>query len=273
MPVAVRCGPVLVRLAALLLTGCRLYLDPVAGDAATADAEVDAVALAGHDDDGDGIDDAIDVCPHIADAAQADADGDRVGDACDPNPAVATESIVVFDPFVALRGDWRNSGDVTPTFDGTDLVADARGGVLRLARDVIPAADVFELGGTLGARGTMQEQLAVSLLEAAPSVAHYYCELYDSGMPKFALSYSIDNVTFPQIDQTPAVGPFENAPFMVRMTNVPPADAICVTSWPTTAPSVGGTVPPETRAPTRLTIYSLGVEVRWSYFIQIRTTP
>lgn len=35
------------------------------------------------DSDGDGIDDAVDVCPDVADPAQADSDGDGTGDACD----------------------------------------------------------------------------------------------------------------------------------------------------------------------------------------------
>ena len=35
----------------------------------------------GHDEDGDGVDDACDVCPHLSDASQPDGDSDRVGDA------------------------------------------------------------------------------------------------------------------------------------------------------------------------------------------------
>jgi hypothetical protein len=48
------------------------------------------------DADGDGIDDAMDLCPKVFDpirpmdgGKQADADGDGVGDACDPCPLVA----------------------------------------------------------------------------------------------------------------------------------------------------------------------------------------
>src|SRR5439155_1233083 len=39
------------------------------------------------DSDGDGIPDACDNCPAVANANQADADGDGTGDACDPCPA------------------------------------------------------------------------------------------------------------------------------------------------------------------------------------------
>jgi hypothetical protein len=50
---------------------------------------------AGHDEDGDGLPDLIDLCPQIA-GDNADADGDQVGDACDPNPSIPTERITLF---------------------------------------------------------------------------------------------------------------------------------------------------------------------------------
>jgi hypothetical protein len=56
-----------------------------------------------HDEDGDGVFDACDVCPGIADD-QTDSDGDGVGDACDPNPGT-DQHIVLFEPFVT--NDWQ----------------------------------------------------------------------------------------------------------------------------------------------------------------------
>jgi hypothetical protein len=66
----------------LVLASCgRIGFDP-------SDGVVTPVCMVpvGHDEDHDGIDDACDVCPHVADGPQLDRDGDRVGDACDPDP-------------------------------------------------------------------------------------------------------------------------------------------------------------------------------------------
>jgi hypothetical protein len=38
----------------------------------------------GQDADGDGVPEAVDNCPGVANASQLDADGDGFGDACDP---------------------------------------------------------------------------------------------------------------------------------------------------------------------------------------------
>jgi len=55
----------------------------------------DPLVPIGHDEDGDGVADVDDVCPHLA-GSQLDRDGDRVGDDCDPNPTVARDMIAVF---------------------------------------------------------------------------------------------------------------------------------------------------------------------------------
>src|SRR3954469_6407472 len=59
------------------------------------DAAAPPDTLALHDEDGDGIADIDDPCPHVA-GDRADRDGDGVGDACDPNPDVPSEHWLVF---------------------------------------------------------------------------------------------------------------------------------------------------------------------------------
>src|SRR5262250_942634 len=76
----------------------------------------------GHDEDGDGVPDVVDVCPHIADPAQRDADGDRVGDACDIEPNAARQSILWFSPMTELDSRFATMGTWSP--EGDDIVSD-----------------------------------------------------------------------------------------------------------------------------------------------------
>jgi PKD repeat protein len=91
---------------------------------------VTSVAIA--DQDGDGIPDANDNCPTVANATQADANGNGVGDACESAPtvivtpktaSVATGTVVHFTTTAAdadnalstLTYEWRVNGIIQPT--------------------------------------------------------------------------------------------------------------------------------------------------------------
>jgi hypothetical protein len=101
------------------------------------DSDASASVDAQVDRDHDGIVDAVDNCPEVANASQVDedsdglgdvcdpcppftdnqdSDGDEVGDACDPNPAVAGDKLVAFEGFQdALSGSWTVMGTFTMT--------------------------------------------------------------------------------------------------------------------------------------------------------------
>jgi hypothetical protein len=77
------------------------------------------IAGAPTDSDGDGIADASDNCPAVANPDQADADGDAVGNACDPNsyaPELATE---------ATDADGTEGDTLTASGAFTDMDGDA----------------------------------------------------------------------------------------------------------------------------------------------------
>lgn len=58
------------------------------------------------DQDGDGIDNTVDNCPHMFNATQPDADADGVGDACDPRPGTGGDKLYAIGLFTSSFGDW-----------------------------------------------------------------------------------------------------------------------------------------------------------------------
>src|SRR3989441_10042893 len=61
-----------------------LFFDAARDEALVLDFGVTDIAAICRDQDGDGVCDAVDNCPLVANPSQADADGDGIGDACDP---------------------------------------------------------------------------------------------------------------------------------------------------------------------------------------------
>lgn len=93
---------------ALLVGGCDAAFGFQIPADAPADGPVDVllpldVVLADHDEDGDGVDDAIDVCPGRS-GDQLDTDGDGVGDACDPHPTLPIDRLRYFSSLESFAG-------------------------------------------------------------------------------------------------------------------------------------------------------------------------
>lgn len=147
----------------LLVAGCgRLDFEVVAAD---------AVAL-GHDEDGDGIGDASDPCPHVA-GDLADGDGDGVGDACDPDPAAGGDRIRVFSTLQPGDHPFADIGNLVQQEDGLRFAGANQGLAIPLAL----ANARLELGFEIFALfGTGQHQVA-SGVETAPTF--YFVELND----------------------------------------------------------------------------------------------
>ena len=74
-----------------LVAGCSFTVPGATGSAG--DDAPDAAVNTPRDTDGDGILDAVDVCPFVVDPEQRDHDGDHRGDACDVCPANADSGV------------------------------------------------------------------------------------------------------------------------------------------------------------------------------------
>lgn len=118
---------------------------------------LDAVPL---DTDGDGVPDAVDNCPLVANANQDNEDGDRFGDACDPCPPVADDQPLdsdgdgvadACDPRPTIRGDrivlfegfhhgipntWATLGSWAASGDSAIVTAGNQSNNLTVARDL-----------------------------------------------------------------------------------------------------------------------------------------
>lgn len=253
----------------VLLAGCgRLGFD--AQPSPTSDAmAIDArpCTPAGHDEDGDAVDDACDVCPHVA-GSQADADGDNVGDACDPEPAIARQQIVLFDPFTSIDPAWTNMGAM---LGSDEVILDARGGVGRqLYRALIPTTDRFMVGASSGTGGPGQHNFALITAPAAPP-GGYYCEMFDNGTATSTMfTWTFDNANYlhsgtadwPTARMVNGSGTFQY--------DHSPSSTACNSVWQGEERGGAG-MPPAGITPDEFHIYAENVLVRLQYFIQIRT--
>src|SRR5207302_7518278 len=106
-----------------------VFFDPARDEALVLDFGVTDIAAICRDQDGDGVCDADDDCPLVANPSQADADGDGIGDACAPCPGAA-----ITGARLALGKLGAPAGDDTLAFKG------------RMTVPVAPAIDAVTTG-------------------------------------------------------------------------------------------------------------------------------
>lgn len=250
----------------LLVAGCgRIDLDAVPGDAAPIDVVTKVCAAPiGHDEDGDGVDDACDGCPHLPDGAQVDGDGDGVDDLCDPRPQTATEHIAYFDPFVSRDPSWTTFA-TNSTLDGESIVDDSSIKlVMRRPRESGNAT--YVLGGVFGDGTTLRRQLLLGPRTGSTS-ASYYCEL--EGIPpdgKLGLTYTPDgnNYTVAVRSNGPPPG---NGDFLLAIDDFYP-DLACTTTWAVPDQHITATLPAGL-ATNEVSIAIQEVAVSLHYFLVI----
>jgi hypothetical protein len=235
--------------------------------------DFDAVArctapLAGHDEDGDGIDDACDVCPHIADPDQTDSDGDGVGDACDPEPANPRQRIVFFDPFVTLAPEWSQRTGVSSVANDA-LQLSAVGDYALIERPLDDATDLFVVGGAIEAAGTGVYHAHIMIGENMLATRFMYCELYE--LPPtvlFMFTYTFDSMSYQHGNMVAGTRSWVGGSGTLALS-IDPNAARCDTTWFDTPLVSNG--PHPAIATQALGLASVNAQVRFDYIIQIRT--
>lgn len=164
---------------AVLASGCGRVAFDASPDAppGTRDGSGGDGQLLGHDEDGDGIPDPTDLCPHIADVTNADSDGDLVGDVCDPQPQSATQQWLFFTPMMGAT-----PFDAAPASDWTYNTDDWQYAISSSATighvEMILNVDIW-VGLTFEALGGTGRQAAIIIHSGA--APYWYGEIFDSG--------------------------------------------------------------------------------------------
>jgi hypothetical protein len=238
-----------------------------------APASTACAAPVGHDEDGDGVDDACDGCPHIADPDQPDTDGDGVDDACDPNPLSPRESITEFDPFTTLDPVWVVSAPTLVSVGNDALIIDARGGNVSITRPGVTESDGDRLvvGGSFEALDPGPPQLQLTVYATRGGSARYYCELdsFDGVAHKLGLTKSLDGAIYTPLASNPLT-PISIGTVELTMDQRPP-NVGCSTSWPNGGP-IGAPIPANV-LPISHGVSVKSILVHLDYFVRIHTTP
>jgi hypothetical protein len=248
-----------MRIGLLVLAGCGRI-----GFAAAPDAGADVAVVLGHDEDGDGISDALDNCPFIANLDQADLDGDGVGDACDPAPADPHQHLRVFTAFTP--GDTTIAVGGEPSMQLADAIhfdaIDGMSGVMGFEMPP-PSSDVwigFDVTGL--ATGTHQLAILVQDMVSGPS---YYGEVIDNPSTSVQIQH-FDGTAVTTLDSRPLAPTFPLGAMTAHLATVASTSPSFTLAISSPAGSVTATAPTPAYAgaPHLVVVFAgLAVDVRY----------
>jgi hypothetical protein len=234
-----------------------------------------------HDEDHDGLGDLCDPCPHLAGNAD-DADGDGVGDACDPEPAIARQHWVVFDPFTALQPAWTLDAGASVSGDALHSSGTVS---LQLPADQLTAAQAGELrlvtAGTITAIHGTAHNLSLRLTDNVASGTYYYANFFDASTfvtGTIAIT-SASAGTFTDLVKGSYTKPLPIGPWSVQLDQSVVAQQLALsttlatTSLTLRAPAPAAALPRPVTPSTAIVIFVMNTDLAIDYVGVIATTP
>jgi hypothetical protein len=156
--------------------------------------------------DGDAPGDACDKCPHLMSATDPDGDGDGVGDACDPRPAVAGDSIAFWEGFYASNSiaTWTANGGTWSVANGVLRQSSMTTDDVQLYAPItfMRAAATTEVGaGAFGSATSALDRPHVSVVTGATQLHNYWCSAVDvtAGDRIYATVITAGGDSFPNV--------------------------------------------------------------------------
>ncbi len=221
----------------------------------------------GHDEDGDGVDDACDGCPQLADPDQIDSDGDGVDDLCDPNPMTPGDAIAFFDPFTSIRPEWKLTMNLV-TQSGDDLDVDSTVSYFNASLPMPLGHVHYAYSATLVTvvpPGAATDQILVGLEQDGGHA--YYCELFKSTMGTPAFGYTVDaSGSYSRID-TDHISPLGPGDVITSFDDRAGAVS-CTTTWPGDKSTIGG-ADPVGYVPTKVSVGIGSIQLALHWFVAI----
>lgn len=188
-----------------------------------------AVVPIGHDEDGDGVGDLADVCPHIP-GSQGDMDDDGVGDDCDYEPTNPRQRIELFATMQPGDQPFDTSGVGTFTQRADAFHFEGNTGELHMpyvAGDVRIAVglDVLAIGGT------PQKQLYLGL-HGATVDPHDFVEFNEIGTTRQAAITRYDGSGYGPLQAQPLPAPIHTGPLFLQTTQLIGSGITMDGGWP-----------------------------------------
>lgn len=230
----------------------------------------DAVRVVPHDEDGDGVDDLVDGCPHLANPEQLDGDGDGVDDPCDREPAIPRQVLTAFhpmtpglDPFESGQADW------TRLADAWAYAGPVAGLVLPIPignTDVWLDYDLVEL------LPDQAHQLTIRELDPG-ATTHSYVEFYESLSGPMAANVIFFDGTNYQLEGSTPIGedPVGRVSFHLQAATAPGVFAATF-EWETGRADVDADLPTFDGAP-KIRFAARGVSVELRAVTVVDTVP